>query len=110
MSGQINMFTGEIEPERPPKIIPRYDGPRHSRRDPSPNGYAAKPGTGPDGETCKSCTNVRRFSTGDGTLSGKTWNKCDVFKRFWAWTSGRATDVLAGSPACSFWNGENDGL
>lgn len=58
-------------------------------------GYAAKPGTGPQGETCGSCTNCvfkqlkRRFY------------KCRLMAR--AWTYGRETDINIGSPACSHW-------
>jgi hypothetical protein len=58
------------------------------------NGYAAKPGTGPAGETCKSCVHaVKRWY----------WWKCALFKA--PWTHSRRTDIRLKSPACRFWAG-----
>lgn len=82
-------------------IIP--DGPalnplgkrKRKRKDPTPNGYATLPGTGPAGETCGSCQNhtTRRYA--------KTYHKCELTRQ--RWTSGRATDILLRSPACRLW-------
>lgn len=57
--------------------------------------YADAPGTGPDGETCKSCRHIYRKHM------GKTYLKCEL-TRAW-WTGGGGTDIKAGSPACSKW-------
>lgn len=59
-----------------------------------PNGYAAPPGSGPAGETCKTCDNVVRVG-----LSSKHVHKCELVK----WTGGRGTDVCVTAPACRFW-------
>jgi hypothetical protein len=61
-------------------------------------GYAAQPGTGPDGETCKTCAHKRSFGLDHG---GKTYIKCQL--REATWTNGEGTDILARSPACSKW-------
>lgn len=58
-----------------------------------PRGYYYPPGTGPAGETCGSC----EHRTGKG---GK-YSKCLLNQA--RWTNGRATDILAGSPACKYW-------
>jgi hypothetical protein len=61
-------------------------------------GYAAVPGTGPKGETCKTCKHcfVRKM------YSGKGYTKCELIKE----TRGRGTDILQKSPACSRWEKE----
>jgi hypothetical protein len=58
------------------------------------NGYAAPPGTGPKGETCKTCS----FYT---HRSGMKYRKC--YKIVAKWTGGPGTDILARSPACRYW-------
>ena len=60
-------------------------------------GYAAQPGTGPEGETCKTC----QHKVTCGNYSGKHYIKCKL--REAAWTNGEGTDILARSPACSKW-------
>lgn len=67
---------------------------------PPPKGYAARPGTGPAGETCRTCKHMYR------KLMSKTYLKCLLRKQFW--TGGRGSDVLARSPACSFWERKED--
>lgn len=59
-------------------------------------GHAARPGTGPEGETCGSCAHytLRRMS--------KTYRKCILMKA--KWTGGAGTDIRAGDPACSKWD------
>lgn len=61
------------------------------------SGYAAAPGTGPAGETCRSCKHYTH------TVSGarNTFRKCGLMRS--AWTHGPGTDIKAGSPACSKW-------
>jgi hypothetical protein len=60
-----------------------------------PLGYAALPGTGPEGETCKTCAHLYR------NRMAKTYLKCGLMRA--VWTGGGATDVLARSPACRRW-------
>lgn len=56
-------------------------------------GFAAKPGTGPKGETCGSCVHiVRRFAP---------YLKCALMQSHW--TNGPGTDIKARSPACAKW-------
>lgn len=59
------------------------------------NGYAAPPGTGPEGKTCKDCAHKQRL----GNYGGKSFLKCALRKA--TWTHGEGTDILARSPACS---------
>lgn len=60
------------------------------------NGYAAQPGTGPEGKTCKTC----EFKVVGGNPGGsKRFLKCELRKA--TWTGGEGTDILARSPACS---------
>ncbi len=63
-------------------------------------GYAAPPGTGPAGETCKSCRHyvLRQFAG--------TYRKCGLMRRFW--TGGPGSDVRASAPACSRWEKPNE--
>lgn len=68
------------------------------KRKPTPaRGYAMPPGTGPAGETCKTCAHIER----PATRSGKVFRKCGANKQ--AWTHGPGSDIRAGSPACSKW-------
>lgn len=59
------------------------------------NGYAAPPGTGPEGKTCKDCAHKQRL----GNYGGKSFLKCELRRA--TWTHGEGTDILARSPACS---------
>ena len=60
-----------------------------------PRGHAWKPGTGPEGETCKTCEyyTVKRL--------GGTYRKCWLMKD--RWTGGPGTDIRASDPACKKW-------
>lgn len=60
-----------------------------------PRGYAAKPGTGPEGETCGSC----RYKYARDLA--KTYLKCLL--TYAAWTGGGKTDIRASAPACAKW-------
>lgn len=65
-------------------------------RKPTPKrGYADKPGTGPEGETCKTCRHIYR------NQMAKTYLKCGLMRA--VWTGGAATDIKASWPACSKW-------
>lgn len=61
-----------------------------------PRGYAAQPGTGPAGESCRSC----KFRC-TVCMGGKNWHKCGLLKH--RWTSGPGTDIRLKSPACEHW-------
>ena len=67
------------------------------RKPTRPNGYAAPPGTGPVGETCKSCQHSVRLSA---NTSG-TYRKCALMRE--NWTGGPGSDILFRSPACRKW-------
>lgn len=56
--------------------------------------YPYKPGTGPAGETCKSCANA--YATGG---RGRHYWKCLLVKR----SASVATDIRLKSPACRAW-------
>lgn len=58
-------------------------------------GYAATPGTGPLGETCRTCKHLvrKQFS--------RAYLKCALMEA--VWTGGPGTDIKAGSPACAHW-------
>ena len=58
-------------------------------------GYAAQPGTGPDGKTCRDCAHKVTC----GNHGGKSFIKCELRRA--TWTNGEGTDILARSPACS---------
>ncbi len=61
------------------------------------NGYAARPGTGPDGEKCKTCNHhvIRRMS--------KRYHKCGLVIANNYHTHGVGTDIRVNSPACTNW-------
>lgn len=63
-----------------------------SRRKTVPRGYAAPPGSGPKGETCKTCVHY------SGKRLAKIYRKCGLMQK--VWTGGPGTDILARSPAC----------
>jgi len=75
-----NLFGEEIELKPAPKIG---------------NGYAAAPGTGPEGETCGTCKHhhVKEMAN--------RYHKCMLMQRIW--TGGAGTDIKVHSPACSEW-------
>jgi len=68
---------------------------RHLRGGTQPNGYAARPGTGPKSETCRTCQHLIRV------CRAKTYRKCELMRAHW--TGGKGTDVLASAPACRNW-------
>lgn len=68
------------------------------RKSPVPRGYAAPPGTGPKGETCRTCKH--RIHRGNSEGRGRGHQKCAKHPRP---THGPATDILARAPACKFW-------
>ena len=58
-------------------------------------GYAAPPGSGPKGETCRTCLHFTRIR-----YAG-TYRKCGLMRQHW--THGQGTDILARAPACNRW-------
>jgi hypothetical protein len=68
-----------------------------ARRPTNRRGYAAQPGTGPAGETCKTCRHACRTNE----QGSKQYWKCGLRRS--DWTGGYGTDILARSPACSKW-------
>jgi hypothetical protein len=70
------------------------------RRRYQPRGYAALPGSGPEGKTCGGCKHLvrRRMS--------RTYLKCGLMRN--VWTCGSGTDIQARSSACRNWE-KNDG-
>lgn len=71
---------------------------RRLRKSPQARGYAALPGTGPEGETCESCAHIARF---------RRYRKCKLMER--RWTGGPGTDIKARSPACRNWQSDGGG-
>ena len=65
------------------------------KRKTRPNGYAARPGSGPAFETCATCSHKVRVG------NHKTFLKCGKLRA--VWTHGPGTDILARTPACRFW-------
>jgi hypothetical protein len=59
------------------------------------HGHAALPGTGPAGETCKTCEHLVRKE-----MSG-TYLKCGLMRAYW--TGGQGTDVRLKDAACRRW-------
>lgn len=66
-----------------------------ARRLSNKRGHAAAPGSGPAGETCKTCGHLVRIK-----MSG-SYLKCGVMEIYW--TGGPGTDVRAGDAACRRW-------
>lgn len=89
-----DLFGNPIIPDGP--AMKPWERRKLTRRDPEPRGYAAQPGTGPAGETCRTCRhNVTTQYT------AMAYHKCELMRA--VWTSGRATDILVRSAACSKW-------
>lgn len=65
------------------------------RKPTQPKGYAAPPGTGPQGETCKTCKHIARIQC------AKVYRKCGLMRA--NWTGGPGTDIKATAPACKLW-------
>lgn len=85
-------MTQDLFGEAPAQIAPLQIKRQRAREH---RGYAAQPGTGPAGETCKSCRHyvIKQMAN--------TYRKCAL--RRGQWTGGAGTDVKARAPACSRW-------
>lgn len=62
------------------------------------HGHAAPIGTGPEGETCGSCSHLFR------NRMAKTYLKCELRRA--TWTGGQGTDVRARDAACAKWEAQ----
>lgn len=67
-----------------------------------PKGYSAPPGTGPVGQTCKTCRHCRRLHWN----KRKNFYKCVLIAK--RWTQSYGTDIRLRSPACRNWQSEDD--
>lgn len=56
-------------------------------------------GSGPEGQTCRTCCHYTRSQPGAGV-----YLKCALMRAHWA--SGPGTDIKASWPACSSWAGK----
>lgn len=65
-----------------------------------PNGHFARPGTGPEGETCKTCAHRVR----NELRSGRVFQKCGKARE--RWTGGRGSDIRVTDAACVGWETE----
>jgi hypothetical protein len=77
-------------------VILRSAGIPDKRKPTVKNGYAAPPGTGPEGEICKGCKHKLSMESNSGS---KRFVKCELRRA--TWTHGEGTDIRASSPACS---------
>lgn len=83
----FDLFGNEIAAEEafgPP-------GPKHKV-----SGYAATPGSGPEGSTCGNCQHAARID-----YHNKRFIKCGVIAH--RWTHGPGTDIRLKTPGCKFW-------
>lgn len=70
------------------------DAPPKRKRDLA---HPARPGTGPDGETCGTCTHCVRTPRGN-----RHYYKCAWLHKHW--THGPGTDIRLKHEACRFWS------
>lgn len=98
----VSMADWYQEQARTARLL-RSAGIPEKRKPTVKNGYAALPGTGPDGMTCKDCQHKRSM----GNYGGKRYIKCELRRE--TWTHGEGTDILASSPACSQFAARKEG-
>lgn len=91
-----DLFGAPIPLPDPALAYPRVP---HNRD--TPRGYAATPGTGPAGETCRTCAH----SCISHAYTRNHW-KCELIKH--RWTHGPGTDIRLKSPACHGWEQHTD--
>ena len=60
-------------------------------------GHFARPGTGPEGETCGSCKHYA-VKSGD---TARAYRKCALARA--TWTKGPGSDIRRKDPSCSAW-------
>jgi hypothetical protein len=81
------------------RIVQEISESKSSRKPTQPKGFAWTPGTGPVGETCKTC----EHAVGAGQTA-RTYYKCALMRHHW--TAGPGTDIRLRSPACKYWGKE----
>lgn len=80
--------------------IPRNPTPSISHRK-QDWAHASKPGTGPEGKTCRDCAHYCLVQPG-----ANTFRKCGLMEH--AWTHGPGTDIHARDPACRYFEERKD--
>lgn len=65
-------------------------------------GHYGRPGTGPEGETCRTCAHYCSVSGGS-----RSYPKCGRARS--AWTRGAGSDIRAKDPACHGWADKQKG-
>lgn len=83
-----NPINELLEPVAYPEAKPK-------RRE-NPNGYAARPGTGPANHFCRDCRHAVKVNGGRRDF----W-KCKLCCQ--RWTHGYGSDIRLKSPACRHW-------
>ena len=76
-----DMFGNEVTVEEAKRLL-------KAKAKPQKRGYAAPPGTGPVGETCKTCGHYRSVNGGS-----KSFPKCNLMRASWNHSYG--SDILA---------------
>lgn len=90
-------------PPRPPGARSDAERRREQRRlSERAKGYAARPGSGPVGETCRTCAHAKHIA-----YHRRTYIKCGANRA--AWTHSVRTDIRLKSPACKKWEAQRDG-
>jgi hypothetical protein len=82
--------------QAPAAQLPLMQLPKTALRAMKIRGHAARPGTGPAGECCGSCSSLVRREGG-----ARRFFKCRLTKA--KWTQGTGTDVRQKDPACIRW-------
>lgn len=75
---------------------------KYKRKATQPRGHAGPIGSGPKGETCKTCKYLTRITY------AKTYLKCGLMRQ--QWTGGPGTDIRAKDAACWKWEAESTEL
>ena len=75
----------------PQHVLDAWENQKRTKK----RGHAAQPGTGPAGETCKTCAHKA------SNRRAKTYWKCGLTRA--TWTGGSGSDIRLKDPACSFW-------
>lgn len=89
MSEDLFGETPDSQPTAPGR------GPQGGKHYTRPRGYAGTPGAGPQDKKCRNCANYAVVCGG-----AKSYPKCVLTRT--NWTRGRGSDILAGSPACQY--------
>jgi hypothetical protein len=71
-----------------------FNGTKHPARPVTP----ALIGSGPAGETCRTCRHRVHVASG-----GSRYQKCELMRHHW--TSGEGSDIKAAWSACRYWAG-----